>query len=137
MRLHGHLYSAPTMLVELCLRILGVPFEFVPVALESGEQYSQGYRALNPRSRVPVLELEDGQTLVESVAICRYLARVQHREDLFPTNLLAQQELNSWIDHLRLSLCVPLGVVQWNRIWLARFGKKGAAPDQRLSLIHI
>jgi GST-like protein len=117
------------MLVELCLRILEVPYEFVPVALESGEQFSAGFQKLNPRARVPVLELAGGRALVESTSICRYLCRLHQREDLFPTDPLAEYQLESWIDHIRLSLCSPLGVVQWHRIWLGRFGKKGADPD--------
>ncbi|MFP6817404.1 MAG: glutathione S-transferase N-terminal domain-containing protein, partial [Pseudomonadales bacterium] len=44
----------------------------VAVDIRGGENLTEAYRALNPFGRVPVLELDDGTCLAESVAICRY-----------------------------------------------------------------
>ncbi len=128
-KLYGHLYSGPTMLVEIALRLFQLKFEFIPVALEAGEQHKEGFLQKNPRGLVPVLELSTGEVLIESVAICRYLARLHGREDLFPKEPSAEYQLESWLDHLRMSLCKPLGVIQWNRVWVKKFGKAGAIPD--------
>src|SRR5215213_10718470 len=49
------------------------------IDLNAGEHRSNEFRARNPLSRVPVLELDDGRHLCESRAICSYL------ESLYPT----------------------------------------------------
>jgi glutathione S-transferase len=46
--------------------------------LNAGEHRSAAFTAMNPISRVPVLELDDGRFLAESRAICSYL------ESLYP-----------------------------------------------------
>ncbi|MCC7183913.1 MAG: glutathione S-transferase N-terminal domain-containing protein [Rhodocyclaceae bacterium] len=55
---------------------LDIPVE--QVDLGTGAQMSAAFRAKNPLCTVPVLELDDGSCLGESVAICDYL------EALFP-----------------------------------------------------
>lgn len=55
-----------------------VPIEEVMVSLPAGEQKKPEHLARNPRGAVPVLELDDGSFLTESLAIIEYL------EELFP-----------------------------------------------------
>lgn len=52
--------------------------EGVLVTLPKGEQRSPEHRARNPFETVPVLELDDGSTIIESLAIIEYL------EELYP-----------------------------------------------------
>ena len=47
--------------------------EEVPVTLGSGEQRTPAHLARNPAGKLPVLELEDGSYLTESLAIIEYL----------------------------------------------------------------
>ncbi len=47
--------------------------EQVPVDLNANEHKADAFRARNPVSRVPVLELDDGRHLSETRAICTYL----------------------------------------------------------------
>src|ERR1700722_16322136 len=54
----------------------------VSVDLGSRAQFSDAYRAINSRSQVPTLVLEDGTEIGEVPAIWRYL------EDVFPEPLL-------------------------------------------------
>ena len=56
----------------------GIDIETVPVDLANGEQFSESYRAINPDCVVPALELDDGTSISEVVAICQYL------EEQFP-----------------------------------------------------
>lgn len=52
--------------------------EQVNVDLGAKEHFAEAYRAKNPLSKVPTLELDDGRCLGESRAICSYL------EGLYP-----------------------------------------------------
>ena len=60
----------------------GLDIELVPVDLGNKEQFSEAYRAINPRLQVPALVLDDGTTIAEVPAIWRYL------EARFPQNPL-------------------------------------------------
>lgn len=53
---------------------LGLGIEEVVVDLQAGAQYSPEFAALNPNSKIPVLEYDDGTTLWESNAIVNRLA---------------------------------------------------------------
>lgn len=64
----------------------GIEIERVNVDLGKMEQKSAEFTALNPRQRTPVLELDDGTRLCESVAICRYLEALQPEPNLFRTH---------------------------------------------------
>jgi glutathione S-transferase len=62
----------PTKLgVYLAEKGIEIPCEIVNIA--KGEQHAPGFRAKNPLGAVPVLELDDGSALCESLAIIEYL----------------------------------------------------------------
>ncbi len=70
--LHGTKLSGHVHRVELLLRMLGLPFEFVAASAEV--RASDAFRALNPLGQIPVLQ--DGVlTLADSNAILVYLAK--------------------------------------------------------------
>ena len=68
----------------------------VQVDLRNGEQYSDTFRAINPRCTVPVLELEDGSHLSEAIAICWYLERRFPENPLFGTDPAQQARVLMW-----------------------------------------
>jgi glutathione S-transferase len=47
------------------------------------EQFSDAFTALNPMQRVPVMILDDGTAVAETMAICRYLEALQPEPNLF------------------------------------------------------
>jgi glutathione S-transferase len=56
--------------VKLFARLKGLSLPMLP---PPGGLRSPEYRAINPIGKVPVLELDDGSFLPESIAICEYL----------------------------------------------------------------
>jgi glutathione S-transferase len=74
--LHGTEVSGHTHRVELLLRMLHLPYRFVPSP--AGVRRSAGFLALNPLGQVPVLQ--DGPVLLaDSNAILVYLAKRMER----------------------------------------------------------
>jgi len=70
--LHGTKLSGHVHRVELLLRMLGLPFEFVPAPADV--RASDAFRKLNPLGQIPVLQ--DGDlTLADSNAILVYLVK--------------------------------------------------------------
>ena len=69
--------------VQMFMHEKGIPpIELVAVDINAGEHRQAVYRAKNPASRVPALELDDGRVLSETRAICTYL------EGIYPQNNL-------------------------------------------------
>lgn len=59
--------------VTLFVAEKGIDLPTRNVDLRAGEHFKPAFRAVNPRCTVPALALDDGTTLTESMAICRYL----------------------------------------------------------------
>ena len=64
--------------VRIYLAEKGLDVQMVPVDLGAKEQFSDAYKAINPRQVVPTLVLPNGVSIGEVPAICRYL------EETFP-----------------------------------------------------
>lgn len=59
--------------VRIFMAEKGIEMPTVQVDLRTGEQLSEAFRNINPRCTVPVLELDDGTRLTDTLAICHYL----------------------------------------------------------------
>jgi glutathione S-transferase len=61
----------------------GIQLDKIEVDLGSGQQFAPEFRALNPDCVVPVLELDNGETISEVLAICQYLEELHPDPALF------------------------------------------------------
>ena len=59
---------------------------------------------------MPTLELDDGRTISETVAICRYLDALHPAPPLFGTDAFEQAEVEMWIRRVELTLMTPVGM---------------------------
>ncbi|MCE2391380.1 MAG: glutathione S-transferase family protein [Proteobacteria bacterium] len=85
MQLHTSAIAPSPRRVHIFAAEKGIDLPRVEVDINSMENRKQPFMELNPMGKVPVLELDDGSFLSESMAICRYL------EDLHPEpNLLGR-----------------------------------------------
>lgn len=74
---------------------------------------AMGHRApeiaeLNPLRRLPILELDDGAVLTESVAICRYFEETNPQPPLFGVGALGRAKVEEWQRRLELNLMMPV-----------------------------
>lgn len=84
MKLYGYWRSSASWRARIGLHLKGLPFEYVPVNLLTGAHKSPAHLERNPAGQVPVLELDDGRMLTQSLAILRWLDTVQPSPPLFP-----------------------------------------------------
>lgn len=86
------LYYSPgvcSMASHIGLEELGVPYEKRATLLPKGEHKTEAYLKVNPRGKVPALDV-DGQVITENTAILSYLGRRYPEKNLFPTDPLEQ-----------------------------------------------
>lgn len=87
------LYYAPgtsSLAPHVLLEEAGAAYEAQPIQFPKFEQQSEAYLKINPRGKVPVLQLEDGQVLTENVAILSYVAKKFPGAKLWPGDLMTE-----------------------------------------------
>ena len=94
MILYDHPASGNCMKARILLRQLEIPFERVTVDLFTGETRTSQHFGRNPDGRIPVLELDDGQTIPESGAILAYLAE---GTQYLPADRLGRARVAQWM----------------------------------------
>lgn len=90
----------------------GVPLpELVPVDIARKEHKSEAFTRLNPAQRLPVLELEDGTALAETMAICRYVEALYPTPALFGADAREQAVIEMWNRRVELGLFASVSAV--------------------------
>jgi glutathione S-transferase len=93
------LYESPSpnaRRVQVFMAEKGFDCERVPVDIRGGENISAEYLAKNPGGRVPVLELDDGTWIAETMAICRYLECLYPEPNLYGETPLEIASIEMW-----------------------------------------
>ncbi len=70
--------------IHVLLEEIGKPYEAQLVNLREGQQYKPDFVAVNPKSKVPTLQRDDGSVLTEFPAIAYWLARTNPEAKLLP-----------------------------------------------------
>ncbi len=82
--------------------------ECIEVDLLSGAHRTAEYRARVGLGHVPALELADGTTISESIAICRYLETLYPEPNLFGQTAIEQAVIEMWTRRCEFYLANPL-----------------------------
>jgi glutathione S-transferase len=77
MKLYDYAPAPSPRRVRIFLAEKGITVPTVQVDLRAGEQFTDGFRAINPDCTVPVLELDDGTRIADAVGICVYFEAVR------------------------------------------------------------
>lgn len=90
--------------VRIFLAEKGLEVPLVPVDMQAMEHKSDTMTTRNPLQRLPVLELDDGTILTESVAICRYFEELHPEPPLFGAGALGKATVEMWSRRMELTL---------------------------------
>jgi glutathione S-transferase len=109
------LYNAPMPApnprrVRIFLAEKGQTIPMAEVAIMKREHKSPEHLARNSLGQVPTLELDDGTTISETVAICRYLETVYPKPPLFGRNGLEQALVEMWTRRIEFTVMTPVGM---------------------------
>jgi len=90
----------------------GVPLpELVPVDIARKEHRTEAFTRINPAQRLPVLELDDGTALAETIAICRYIEALHPQPPLFGRDAKEQATIEMWNRRVELGLFASVAAV--------------------------
>ena len=89
----------------------GIDLSSKEVSIPKREQKAPEYVAKNPRGQTPILELEDGTVIAESVAIMRYLEAEQPDPPLFGTTAREIAEIEMWNRRVEMILMPAIAAV--------------------------
>lgn len=118
--------------VTVFLAEKGIEVEKVPVDMGQLGHKSEEVTRLNPLQRLPVLVLDDGTAISESVAICRYFEELHPEPPLMGTDARDKAIVEMWNRRLEL---IFLGAVanafrhthpamqEWEKPQLAEWGE--------------
>src|SRR4051812_22855185 len=82
--------------VRIFMAEKGVDLPRVAVDFQKGEHKSPEFLKLNSLGQIPVLVLEDGTVITESVAICRYLEELHPEPPLFGVGPVGRARVEMW-----------------------------------------
>lgn len=94
--------------VRIFLAEKGIEVPLVPVDMGALEHKGIAVTARNPLQRLPVLELDDGTILTESVAICRYFEELHPTPPLLGEGALGKAVVEMWQRRMELNLMMPV-----------------------------
>ena len=94
--------------VRIFLAEKGITIPTVEIDMAGGENKAEMFLLKNPLGTLPVLELDDGSYLAESIAICRYFEELHPQPPLFGTDLLDRARVEMWNRRMELEILRPI-----------------------------
>ena len=94
--------------VRIFLAEKGIEVPMVDVDMMKGENATPEFLALNPLGKLPVLALDDGTILTESMAICRYFEELHPEPPLFGRDPLERAKVEMWNRRMELEIAYPM-----------------------------
>ena len=112
MKLYGENNPAPNpRKVRIFLAEKGIAVEQVRVPLMKRAHKAPEFLKKNSLGQLPVLELDDGTCISESIAICRYFEELAPSPPLFGTGPLGRANVEMWTRRAEFRLWAPMGQV--------------------------
>jgi len=109
MKLYNHSLAPNPRRVRIFAAEKGINLKLEDVDILAGQSRTPEFLAKNSSGGVPVLELDDGSHLSESVAICRYLEGLHPEPNLLGRDLGEQADIERWNRRMELELFAAIG----------------------------
>lgn len=93
--------------IFLAEKRIQVPFEDVDIGAAVNRK-PEFRRNINPMGEVPVLELDDGTHIAESVAICRYFEELHPQPPLFGVGARERAIVDMWNRRMEFNVLLPV-----------------------------
>ena len=122
--LYHHGSSVCAAKVRLALSAKDLPWESKYLDILAGDQFTPEFRAINPKSLVPVL-VDDGAIVTESTVIGEYLEDAYPETPIMPADALSRVKVRQWtkiVDEILHPACAALTFVTSHRFTVMKLG---------------
>ena len=86
--------------IHVLLEEIGKPYDLQKIDGANQEQYGPDFVKINPKSKVPTLQKDDGSALTEFPAIATWLARKNPEKGLIPADADAEAKVLEAMDYV-------------------------------------
>ncbi len=126
MKLYSYFRSSAAYRVRIAFNLKGLTSEMIPIHLqkEGGLHRKPEFRAINPQMRVPALELDSGEVLIQSLAIIEYVDELHPQPPLLPRDPLARAKVRA------LAQVIACDIHPLNNTGPLRYLKNAMGQDQ-------
>lgn len=107
MKLYSSALAPSPRRVRMFAAEKGLALPVVEVDIAADETRAPAFLAINDVGETPVLELDDGTRLTESLAICRYLESLHPDPNLLGTTPLEQAQIEALVLQIMFRIYVP------------------------------
>jgi maleylacetoacetate isomerase len=128
MKLYSFFRSSASYRVRIALALKGLKYETVSIPLRDQSHRAESYRKVNPQMRVPALALDDGDILIQSLAIIEYLDEVHREPPLLPADPLGRARVRAVAQIISCDIH-PLNNSGTRSVLASRFGADETALD--------
>ena len=108
-----------------------IELELINCDMGKREHKTPEFLNKNPSGKIPVLELENGECISESVAICRYLELIKPEPNLFGKDAYEIAYIESRNRHIEFELWTQIGTSWVNGPILGSLGIFDQIPDAK------
>ena len=82
--------------ISIMLEEVALPYQVIPIDISKGDQFKQGFLAINPNNKIPaIVDDDNGQAFFESGVILLYLAEKSGK--LLPNNTNDKWQVMQWL----------------------------------------
>ena len=137
-KLYNHSLAPNPRRVRIFAAEKNIELSLEDVDILAGHSRTPEFLAKNSSGGVPVLELDDGSYLSESVAICRYLEGLHPEPNLLGRDLHEQAEIERWNRRMELELFAAIGrtVQNTSSIFQGRFKQFPDYGEAQRAVVH-
>jgi len=133
MKLYDFLGAPNPRRVKIFAAEKGIELDLVDCNMRKGEHKTASFLMKNPSGKIPVLELDDGRCIPESVAICRYLEALTPEPNLFGKDAYELAFVESRNRQIELELWTQIGTSWINGPVVAQMRKFKQIPDAKIA----
>lgn len=100
-------FSPNGLRVAAFIQEKGIDISVVPIDVMKGETRTEAHLKRNSLGEIPVLELDDGTYVSESIAICRYLESLYPEPALLGINAVDSAKIEMWNRRMEQQIMGP------------------------------
>lgn len=103
------------MRVNVFLAEKGIEVPTVNIDVMAGDTKKPDCLSINSLGEVPVLKLDDGQVITESLAICRYFEVLNPEPSLMGTSAAEQANIEMWTRRMEQQIFQAVGTIVYTK----------------------